>query len=334
MQMTDAHLKRREGNNQNRKYSKTKPQPAAKIVSAVLLATLLAQSPCLPPAQCQALGESQNQLTASAPANSGDNNKCTKQKIAGLRVAIWRPSATGKVPLVIFSHGSGGRNTKSRFITQALAQAGYLVIAPNHKDATWSGISLRPDFTYPKASHWTDKTFESRRADIVNLLSALHQDPLWDNQIDWSNLALCGHSLGGYTMFGLCGAWPSWKIDGVKAVLGFSPYCKPFVLHGQLGSINVPAMYQGGTRDSITRSVEDKGGAYDQTSPPVYFVEFDRAGHLAWTNFKHNKKRRELINYYTLAFLDKYLKGADDNRLKEKLAGVTELESKMQSAPR
>ncbi len=262
-----------------------------KALRSGLLAILLL--PCLATFS-PARGAAQDKQPDAPQGQIGDQRqapKCLKCKIGGLHVAVWKPAGQGKSPLVIFSHGSGGKNTKSRFITEALARSGYLVIAPNHRDSTLTGISLRPDFTFKRASKWDDKMYEARRTDIVNLLAALHGDQDWDSQIDWSRLGLCGHSLGGYTVLGLCGAWPSWKIDGVKAVLGFSPYCQPFVLNGKLGDMAVPAMYQGGTKDSITQSVVCKGGAFDQTSPPAYFVEFDRAGHLAWTNFKHNKKQ-------------------------------------------
>jgi predicted dienelactone hydrolase len=305
------------------------PESAIKVVALILLLTLI---------QGQGAAPSYSQATQSQPSdciqsqqsqtNDSATKKCTKLKIAGLHVAVWKPAATGKAPLVIFSHGSGGKNTQSKFIMTALAQAGYLVIAPNHKDATFTGISLRPDFTYKRASRWNDKSFESRRTDIVKLLDGLHSDPDWDKQIDWSKLALSGHSLGGYTILGLCGAWPKWKIEGVKAALGFSPYCKPFVDNGELGAMKVPVMYQGGTKDSITRSIEGTDGAFSQTSAPAYFVEFDRAGHLAWTNFNHKRKQKDLIIYYSLAFLDKYLKGGTDTNLETRLEGVAVLEKK------
>jgi dienelactone hydrolase len=272
----------------------------------------------------------------NAPAESQTKNQgkppCKKYKIAGLHVAVWKPETLpvqGGAPLVIFSHGSGGKNIQSKFIMRALARAGYLVIAPNHKDSTLTGIDLRPDWTFKRASRWSDKTYDSRRQDIAKLLAALHSDPVWDKQIDWTKVALSGHSLGGYTILGLAGAWPSWKIDGIKAVLGLSPYCEPFLENGNLGNIEVPVMYQGGTKDrGITPSIKRDCGAFSKTSPPVYFVEFDRVGHLGWTNFNHNKKKQELINYYCLAFLDKYLKGISEVNLQTKLEGVTELEAK------
>src|SRR2546421_147846 len=81
-----------------------------------------------------------------------------------------------------------------------------------------------------------------------------------------------GHSLGGYTVLGLAGGWPSWKLPEVKAVLALSPYCSPLAQKGRLSAIKVPVMYQGGTRDlGITPSVIKGRGAYDQTTGNVYW---------------------------------------------------------------
>jgi predicted dienelactone hydrolase len=84
----------------------------------------------------------------------------------------------------------------------ALASAGYLVVAPNHRDATGNGGSAR-----------------------------------W---IDWQRFGLIGHSLGGYTVLGLGGVWPSWKLDGVKAVLALSPYVQPFLVRRTPAGLGAP----------------------------------------------------------------------------------------------
>jgi predicted dienelactone hydrolase len=159
---------------------------------------------------------------------------------------------------------------------------------------------------------WSDKTYIAREDDMHDVLDALKNDPQLRDRIDFSRLALAGHSLGGYTVLGLAGAWPSWKTDDVKAVLALSPYSHPFNLQNTLGDLKVPVMYQGGTRDSgITPWVVQKDGSYDQTSTrsgaPKYFVEFDRANHLAWTDL-HTQYQASIIAY-SEAFLDHYVKG-------------------------
>jgi hypothetical protein len=48
-------------------------------------------------------------------------------------------------------------------------------------------------------------------------------------------------------------------------------------------------------------------GAYDLSSSPKYYVEFDGAGHFAWTLL--NKTYQDVIDTYSVAFLDRYVKG-------------------------
>jgi len=140
--------------------------------------------------------------------------------------------------------------------------------------------------------------------------------------VDWSRLGLAGHSLGGYTVLALAGAWPSWKLDGIKAVLALSPYSQPFMVHKTLGGLSAPVMYQGGTLDfGITPSLHKTSGSYDLSPAPKYLVEFSKASHFAWTDIgivAHNP-----IVYYSLAFMDHYVKGKpDEKRLKRVQPGV------------
>jgi predicted dienelactone hydrolase len=257
------------------------------------------------------------------------SNSCKQTKIAGLDIAIWQPSES-PAPLIIFSHGFGGKNTQSIFIMQALADAGYLVMAPNHKDSFVNGThNKHPDASFRDASQWSDNTYRDRHDDIVRLIAALKENSTWNKEIDWSKVALCGHSLGGYTVLGLGGAWNSWKQPGIKAILALSPYCEPFVFKGDLANIGIPVMYQGGTRDlGITPTIKNLRGALSKTSSPAYFVEFDKVSHFGWTNFNKNKEQKDLINYYCLAFLDKYVKGNMLAKPETKLAGVSDLRTK------
>jgi Dipeptidyl aminopeptidases/acylaminoacyl-peptidases len=58
--------------------------------------------------------------------------------VAGRDVAVWKPLRTlppNGYPLTVFSNGFTGCNTQTKFLMQALAKAGYWVLAPNHKDA-------------------------------------------------------------------------------------------------------------------------------------------------------------------------------------------------------
>ena len=244
--------------------------------------------------------------------------------IAGRRVAMWNPAGPAPpdgYPVILFSHGFTGCGTQSVFLTEGLAQAGYFVLAPNHFDAacgTGMGhqgalfaklATTRSERPFHNPGAWSEATYRNRGADLEAVLDTMLKEKSFQGvPIDSNRIGLAGHSLGGYTVLALAGAWPTWKDRRVKAVLGLSPYCAPFILKGDLAHLGVPIMYQGGTLDfGITPSVRRPGGAYDLTSAPKYFVELGGAGHFAWTNL--NKSYQSVINDYAIAFFDRYLKG-------------------------
>ena len=93
-------------------------------------------------------------------------------KVGGMSVTVWSEETTGAGPrpVIIFSHGFHGCATQSRFLMEGLAAAGYLVIAPNHRDATceggestWAG---RPDLPFQQPEGWNDSTYRDRAEDI------------------------------------------------------------------------------------------------------------------------------------------------------------------------
>jgi predicted dienelactone hydrolase len=269
------------------------------------------------------------QAATSIRTQAGQSVRAERAEIAGLKVALWYPANYGRapVPLVVFSHGFHGVNTQSTFLMKALAEAGYLAVAPNHRDAGWGrGQGGKPQVGFADAHNWNDATYRDRADDIRLLLHTMQQDPTWSGAVDWSRIALAGHSLGGYTVLGLAGAWSTWRLPEVKAVLALSPYYMPFIFKDTLKGIKAPVMYQGGTRDfGITPYIKGSG-AYQQTPQPAYFVNFDGAGHLAWTDL--NPKYQASIAYYSIAFLDRYVRGDSNSDPTRRRPDVKELLAK------
>lgn len=234
--------------------------------------------------------------------------------LAGMDVTVWSEGTAGSTPrpVIIFSHGFHGCATQSRFLMKALASAGYLVFAPNHSDAACNGGKSnwtdRPDLPFQRPGTWNENTYRSRGEDIRRLIEGIRKDDRFSALADLSRLGLAGHSLGGYTVLGLGGAWPGWKLDGVKAVLALSAYTQPFLNHGTLSDLSAPVMYQGGTWDfGITPALRKPMGTYDSSPQPKYYVEFKRTGHLAWSDI--GIMAHDAIIAYSLAFLDHYVKG-------------------------
>src|SRR5262249_36669439 len=127
---------------------------------------------------------SRGRLPEASPRGSA--GQVEKYKIAGLEVAVWEPpERVSRVPLVLFSHGFHGRNTQSGGLASAMADAGYLVMAPNHQDAIGNGLKP-PVVPFKQPALWSERTFKDRGIDICRLLEALHKDPVWSARIDWT----------------------------------------------------------------------------------------------------------------------------------------------------
>lgn len=247
--------------------------------------------------------------------------------IAGLDVIVWRPAAARKpaLPIVIFSHGFHGCATQSGFLLNAFAAAGYLVVAPNHADASCGGGHANatdpPEHAFDQPALWDEATYRGRANDIRRLIDALRTDPAWQGRIDWTRLGLAGYSLGGYTMLGLGGAWPGWRLDGVKAVLALAPYVQPFLVRRTLGGLVAPVMYQGGTLDfEINPWLGKRAGAYESSPGPKYYVEMQQAGHSAWTD--QRRVDPQTIGRYGVAFLNRYVLGSGGSAILTRPSGA------------
>lgn len=247
-------------------------------------------------------------------------------QIGGVDVVVWKPSVlqTDRVPVLIFSHALYMCPTQSRYLTSALADAGYLVVAPRHRDSSCSfSMSLSFARMSGKPSPlWSDSDYRDRADNIRDVVEGLRLDMRYLHIADPAQLGLIGHSLGGYTVLGLAGAWPSWRLPGVRAVVALTPYTLPFQRSEGLRQLSVPTMYQVGELDPVF-TVPLEQFAYAQTSQPKYLVRIAWANHLAWTDF--GWFNRGTIIDYTTAFLDHYVKGAPEgNALHRVLAGASD----------
>jgi predicted dienelactone hydrolase len=240
---------------------------------------------------------------------------------AGLTYSQWLPADfakhTGDVPLIIFSHGFGGCAQQSRTLTQALADAGYAVLAPNHKDKACdrytSGLlggiiaevtGDEPEKSFNSPERWDDSTEIGRRNDVDNLLDfALSHEP-YKRAIDKDRIGIMGHSLGGYTALGIAGGWPAWRNPRFKAALVLAPFADPYIVKGTLRNITVPIMYMAGTSDSLVPET-DVARAYEMTGARKYLVVLEGAGHFAYTEL--SQEYQHTIATYAVAFFDREL---------------------------
>jgi predicted dienelactone hydrolase len=273
--------------------------------------------------------------TSQAPPKPADKPAPPKPMetatIAGLTVAVWMPpDATPRpLPVILFSHGFRGCNTQSSFLMRAFAAAGYVVLAPNHRDATCGKLAQArgPEELFARPNAWTDHSYEDRRNDLETLIDTLRKQVPWSSLIDWSKLGLAGQSLGGYTVLGLAGGWESWRLPEIKAVLALAPFCEPFARHGALDRVTAAVMYQGGSADLlVTPSLRRPGGCYDKTPAPVYFVELRQADQLAWTDLQ--PRFHATVTHYGVGFFDAYLKGGAATALRQRFGDALDVRAK------
>ena len=248
----------------------------------------------------------------------------TTARVGGVTVEIRRPGQ-GVYPLIIFSHGMGGCPANNNSIQSKLADEGYIIVAPKHKDCRSGSTEPDPPAEWDELELWSDATNADRRDDIHAVLDALPDSRFARYVEDFGNVGCLGYSMGGYTCMGLAGAWPSWKHPDIRAVAALSPWNAPLVHHGGVRDIDINILYQGGTLDAvITPIIKD---SWDHSAPAKYFQEFHQVSHWGWTDgFLSEKKHDEMV-FYIDAFFDRsLLPNGDDLRKigKKKLTYSTE----------
>lgn len=269
-------------------------------------------------------------LLFTAPAFAAERNFDT----AGRQVTEWTANRTyyQKAPIVLFSHGMRGCPTDSRFLVKALADKGFWVFAPAHRDARCKGspppLAGVPEkrAEYDKPHSWDEDTYASRMDDINTVLESLRNDESRRSDLDFSRIALVGYDLGGYTVLGMAGAWPEWKEKwdhyGVKAIIALSPYTTPYTINKSLGGINLPVLIESGSKDHRNASLlQPETGVYEQIVAPKYLAVIRNASGGAWT--REDEETRDPIVRYALAFLQYYLTGDENPTLTQGSDRVT-----------
>jgi predicted dienelactone hydrolase len=222
------------------------------------------------------------------------------------------------LPIIVFSHGSGGTPYQSTYYTRHLASHGFVVVAPPHPGNTIADCLPCTDTAALLDSYL------NRPDDITFALEALlarSADPgsLFYNALDASRVGMSGHSFGALDTLRLAGS-----DSRFSAALAMAPPGSGRLSLNRV-DIKIPIMMMGGKLDTIA-PLEEQQKYFDSLGtdgPPHFLLVFPRGGHFSYANVCvpvlegcgpdaiDEDRAHELINLYATAFFKTYLAGED-----------------------
>jgi len=221
------------------------------------------------------------------------------------------------LPIIMFSHGSGGLTWQSTYYTTHLASYGFVVVAPPHPGNTVADCMPCTD-----TAALTD-SFLNRPTDITFTLESmlkLNDDTasMFYHALDGKRVGMSGHSFGG--------------LDTLRLAVsnGGNPFLAALAMAPAVGgvvpapgnSVSIPLMIMGGEEDNVCPIANDRDYLDTlQTNSPHYLVDFPRGGHLAYSDVCveilggcrpediSQDKAHELVDFYAAAFFKTYVAG-------------------------
>jgi hypothetical protein len=207
--------------------------------------------------------------------------------------------ASGKWPLIVYSHGLGGSPVGKGYLQSIalLASHGFVVPAVFHADARFSRIRAEDFSDYWYVLTQYDRIAEMqlmRPVALKAMLDVLLANPDFAPSIDADRIGGFGASLGGQAMANLLGARLTTSLGGacretvrdprIKAAFTFVPYAgQPFIPafcedQGGAEEVTRPFFAMSGTSDTTAplRCVRD---ALDRMKGTRYLVELTEGQH-------------------------------------------------------
>ena len=187
------------------------------------------------------------------------------------------PSQEGPFPLVVFSHGSGGLRQQSASIVETVASHGFVVVAPDHAGNTAIDQLLG-------TSTDVEVTARNRVLDTRFMIDEVEAGELAAGLADLDQVAVMGHSFGGFTALAMAGGFEDIDADPrVDAIVPLAP-ASSRLDDKALASIDIPMLIVTGTNDETTPIDDQSTRPLEMAGGPAMLVEIEGATHAGVTN--------------------------------------------------
>lgn len=224
-------------------------------------------------------------------------------------VKLYRPQgASGKLPVVVFSHGIGEDRDSYAYLGRALARAGYLTAHVTH--AGTDRAVLERGYRHLYRATKDPRNWIARPLDVSFVLDRLAER----DDADLSRVAVAGHSAGAFTALAIAGLrnaqGESPRDERVKVIVPMSMPRIDVVPPGGYDAITVPTLHMTGTCDTslIYRTFpRHRRIPFEATKATGhYLVTLDRVRHESFSNVED--AHHGDIARLTIAFLDAWLR--------------------------
>lgn len=244
-------------------------------------------------------------------------------------------NATGRCPVILFSHGLGGTREGYSHLGRFWASNGYVVVHLQHRgsdDAAWQGAEDKLQSMKAAAANLQNAMDRPRDVSFaIDQLAALEAKGPLKGRIDTNHIGVAGHSFGGFTVLAAAGQTfgPRGRSLGdarIACGLAMSAPVSATAKTEGYAAIRIPVFHMTGTADQSVigdTPPERRRVPYDNTkAADRYLLTLDGGDHMVFAGrgpFADNKKMQSLILTGSLAFWDAYLRG--DERARKWLTG-------------
>lgn len=274
------------------------------------------------------------------------------------------PLATdGPYPVLLFSHGLGTLPELDTALLEELASQGYVVVGINHSyvSATWSasdGHLLRfdPSLVSTQEQEQRDALIALMTADVRYILTQLEQlnaaesSDRFTRQLDLRRVGVLGHSIGGAAAAEVCRVdarcQAGMVLDGSLGMQAQqAALAMPFMFLREEIVLSIPdadLAAAGMTREDAIREFNKFTGdvAFSHLQNDGYLLTLKNFAHYNFTDFAllsplaqrigltgpvDGQHGLQLVNAYTRAFFDRYLKQTESPLLHAAVAEYPEV---------